>query len=291
MGVFDEQMSVYLLYKQREFAKMGFSGFEGRHYSVFENFGEDMGRAADLQTLITALAYKYMALGTTHAHIPDAPVVESERRQIFFAASIGLPTFFVHADSKNHLLRRILTRVRSQRHSRRYKGYIRVGIVDYQLACLQTIHDEGGWLLNAYGVKGELAKMKEMLTGGKRTAAQRMTGNIMESRGLRGGAMNLDAGEFNQAAEKYYRTTLLTNHMEEGLRVLAEDSRHFERGGCEVTGRMAEIVTGGGSITAYIDRVGPTIIGGKATVSEIQRVILLSLLIIEHQQREQENVS
>ncbi len=103
MGVFDEQMSVYLLYKQREFAKMGFSGFEGRYYSMFENFADDMGRATDLQTLITALAYKYMALGTTHTHIPDAPSLESERRQIFFGAAIGIPTFFVQRDSSQCL--------------------------------------------------------------------------------------------------------------------------------------------------------------------------------------------
>lgn len=292
MGVFDTRMAMYLPYRLRELASMKFSGFEGRHYSLFPRLIEDMSMAVNFQAILTALAYHWVAGGTIrHHHIPDNPVVESERRQIFFAASIGLPTFFVHADTKNHLLRRILTRVRSQRHSRRYKGYIRVGIVDYQLACLQTIYDEGGWLLDAFGVKGELAKMKEMLAGNKRTAAQRMTGNIMESRGLRGGAMNLDAAEFNQAAEKYYRTTLLTSHMEEGLRVLAEDSRHFEREKCPVQGRMAEIVTGGCSVAAYTDRVGPTIISGKATVSEIQRVILLSLLIIEHQQREQENVS
>ena len=71
MGVFDEQMSVYLLYKLREFGKMGFSGFEGRHYSLFENFEEDMGRAADLQTLITALSYKYMAQGIDHGQRKD----------------------------------------------------------------------------------------------------------------------------------------------------------------------------------------------------------------------------
>lgn len=66
MGVFDEQMSTYLLFKQREYAKIGFSGFEGRHYSLFPAFSGDMGRAAGLQTLITALAYKYMTQGVDH---------------------------------------------------------------------------------------------------------------------------------------------------------------------------------------------------------------------------------
>jgi len=93
MGVFDEQMSLYLLYKLREFARMGFSGFEGRHYSLFGSFREDMGRATDLQVLITALAYKYMAEGIRHCHIPDDPEIESERRQVFFGAAVAIPTF------------------------------------------------------------------------------------------------------------------------------------------------------------------------------------------------------
>jgi hypothetical protein len=44
LGVFDTKMSLYLLDKLREYESMGFSGFEGRHYSLFESFAEDMGR-------------------------------------------------------------------------------------------------------------------------------------------------------------------------------------------------------------------------------------------------------
>ena len=122
MGVFDEQMSVYLLYKMREFGKMGFSGFEGRHYSLFENFEEDMGRAADLQTLVTSLAYKYMALGIDHRYIPDTPSLESERRQVFFGTAIGIPTFFVRKDTTNLFLQKILRKTRSVRSSQGMKN-------------------------------------------------------------------------------------------------------------------------------------------------------------------------
>jgi hypothetical protein len=223
-----------------------------------------------------------------HHHIPDDPFVESERRQIFFATSIGLPTFFVHADSKNYLLRRILGRVQNQRHSRRYKGYIRVGTLDYQKACLQTISEEGGWLMESVGVKEELAQMRSILLGKKKTAAERLTKNILKSHGTGGKAMDLDAPRFNQAAERYYRTTLFTHHMEEGLRVLAKDGRRFDREGGQVTGRMAGIVTGGCSTVAYIEEFGGKVISGQATETEIQRLILLSLLIIEQKQRQQE---
>lgn len=292
MGVFDSRMAMYLPYRLREIAKMGFSGFEGRHYSLFPRLLKDMSMAVNLQTMITALAYHWVATGTIrHHHIPDNPFIESERRQILFATSIGLPTFFAHADSKNHLLRRILSRVQGQRHSRRYKGYIRVKVADYQQACLQTISEEGGWLLEAAGVKDNLTRMKAILSGKKKNAAARLTGNILETKGMRGSAMDLEATRFNQAAERYYRTELLGDHMEEGLQVLSKDSRRFDREGGPVPGRMAELVTGGSSATAYIDRLGPKVISGKATADETRRLILLSLLIIEHIQRQQEKES
>jgi hypothetical protein len=73
---------------------MGFSGFEGRHYSMFHSIMNDMAYAINLQILITALAYKYIVNGTiTHQSIPDNPSIESERRQIIFGQAIGIPTF------------------------------------------------------------------------------------------------------------------------------------------------------------------------------------------------------
>jgi hypothetical protein len=90
LGIFDSQMSVYLLCKLREHGAIGFSGFEGRHYSLFESLEEDLGDAADLQNLVALLAFRLMAEGRlSHREIPDSPVIESERRQIFFAAAIG----------------------------------------------------------------------------------------------------------------------------------------------------------------------------------------------------------
>jgi hypothetical protein len=52
--------------------------------------------------------------------------VESERRQAFFGAAIGIPTFYVHRDSGNLFLHRILRRTRGTRPSHRYPGYLRV---------------------------------------------------------------------------------------------------------------------------------------------------------------------
>ena len=44
LSVFDPRMPPYMLHRQREFAAMGFSGFEGRHYSLFESLGKRLGQ-------------------------------------------------------------------------------------------------------------------------------------------------------------------------------------------------------------------------------------------------------
>ncbi len=128
LGVFDSKMSLYLLEKLREYSVMGFSGFEGRHYSLFESFTQDMGKAVTLQNLLYLLAFKYIVSGQIgHEHIPDDPSVESERRQVIFGAAIGIPTFFVHEKTGNTLIKKIMgktDRVRIERTLSRIHAYI-----------------------------------------------------------------------------------------------------------------------------------------------------------------------
>jgi hypothetical protein len=127
MGVFDRRMALYLLYRQREFKVIGFSGFEGRHFSLFESLERDLAPACELQTLITAFAYQEMARGRlTHEMIPDDPSIESERRQIFFASAIGIPTVFISQRTRNELLKRVVALAKNVRASVRYPGYWRV---------------------------------------------------------------------------------------------------------------------------------------------------------------------
>jgi hypothetical protein len=109
LGVFDESMSLYLLLKLRSQSVIGFSGFEGRHYSLFADPLIDMAEAATLQALLTGLAFKYVAEGLVrHADIPDDPTTESERRQFIFSSALGLNACNVRIDGPNWLLARIL---------------------------------------------------------------------------------------------------------------------------------------------------------------------------------------
>ncbi len=285
MGVFDQQMSVYLLYKQREFAKMGFSGFEGRYYSIFENFGDDMGRAADLQTLITSLAYKYMALGTTHVHIPDNPSVESERRQIFFGAAIGIPTFFVSRNSKNAFLEKILKKTDGIRPSRRYPGYLRVQIHEYRRALLRVIREDAADLVELMGLHDMLSDLELRLDEpGCHSAAGRITSGILSEVNAKS-PLRVNASEFNLGAESYYRGTLRRRHTEEALGFLAEESSILDREPVTLDEKLRkalQLVRQGQEACRFVELAKEDILHERADIPTLKRLMNLILLKVYH---------
>ena len=285
MGVFDEQMSVYLLYKQREFAKMGFSGFEGRYYSLFENFGSDMGRAADLQTLITALAYKYMALGTNHTHIPDTQSVESERRQIFFGAAIGIPTFFVHKNSRNAFLEKILKKTDGIRPSHRYPGYLRVQIHEYRRALIKVIREDAADLIELMNLHDTLNDLEMRINEpALHSAAGRLTSGILNEVNA-SSPMRVNAREFNVGAERYYRTTLRQNHLNEALDFLIHDFSLLDREQDSLNDaqrKALRVILQGQDAAGFVEAAKKDVLHERADISTLQRLMNLVLFKVQH---------
>ena len=282
MGVFDEQMSVYLLYKMREFDKMGFSGFEGRHYSLFENFEGDMGRATDLQTLVTALAYKYMAQGIDHRTIPDSPTLESERRQIFFGAAIGIPTFFVARDSANLFLQKILRKTKNVRPSRRYPGYLRVYNHEYHLALLQLIREDGADLVELLNLGETLNDLEQRLLDPRCSAVGRLTDGILGEMNA-SSPLKLKARDFNSGAEQYYRTTLRQRHLAEAYGFLGQSCQRLDREQLRTDEQLRTALRytlqGQGS-AEFLDQVKQDLLGEQADATTLRRVLNLMLLSV-----------
>jgi hypothetical protein len=285
--MFDEQMSVYLLYKQREFAKMGFSGFEGRYYSLFENFGEDMGRAADLQTLITALAYKYMALGTTHAHIPDIQSVESERRQIFFGAAIGIPTFFVHKNSTNAFLGKILKKTSGIRPSHRYPGYQRVEIHEYRRALIQVIREDAADLIELMDLHDTLNDLELRINEpALHSAAGRLTTGILNEVNA-SSPLRCNAREFNTGAERYYRTTLRQRHLAEAFEFMRQDFDVLDRaqGTLDEAQRKAlRVILQGQDGACFVGEAAQDVLHERADIATLKRLMNMVLFKVNHDQ-------
>jgi len=229
LGIYDARMAFYCLYRLREFEKDGYSGFEGRYYSLFPSFTADLAPAVNLQVLISALAYSYILNGTLrHVHIPDDPTTESERRQIFFATAIGIPTIFIRKTTPDLMLRRILGRAAGARASRRYPGYVRVNLRSYLVALLDVLECDGAELIERFALGGLVTDLRARLAENSRTCA---TTRLLD--GIAPGitpreALQIDAHAFNAAAEAYYRDDLRISQLKEGLDCLRVQLRTLE---------------------------------------------------------------
>ncbi|BBO93116.1 hypothetical protein [Desulfosarcina ovata] len=289
MGVFDPCMPLYMLYRARCFQTMGFSGFEGRHYSLFENLQRDMAPAANLQMLVTSLAYKYIFTGAvTHADIPDHPFIESERRQIFFGTAAGIPTFYVRTDTPNHLLARMVRKTANIRNSRRYAGYTRVRMVDFRQMLVKLLHQDAPELIEAGGLGPTLADLARRTAGkGCHTAAGRLTRRICDNAGA-AAPMALSSDEFNSAAEKFYREDLKKEQIEQALDVWTEQVRHLDgmstwrRG---IYNQALFSVLGGKDAATEIRNRRSAVVNEALTTPALARLIHLMLLTLTHMKR------
>jgi hypothetical protein len=286
MGVFDSRMSFYSLYRQRLFARMGFCGFEGRHYSQFASIGRDMAAATHLQRLITALAYQYVLSGAvTHADIPDTPEVESERRQVFFGAAIGLPTFFVRARTPNRFLLRILRQAARTRDSHRYPGRTRVYQAEYRRALVAVLEHDAAGLIEALGLAGTIDDLKGRLEpSGEGSALNSLLEGILGEAGA-SAPLRASAETFNTAAERYYRGPLLQNFTGEALDLFARDLKDLGKGaaaGDEAVSAALHSLLNGEDPVAFLTAVRGTVLAGTVSQSVLVKLIGLSLLVVRH---------
>lgn len=285
LGVFDRQMSLYQFFKLREFSAMGFTGFEGRHYSLFESLTEDYAQAASLQALVTALAFKYLATGqVSHRHIPDDPITESERRQIFFGMSVGIPTFYVRRTTRNQFLLKILRRIDKVRVSRRYPGYFRVPNREYCLALLELLREDAAELIEGMNLGGLLADLQLRLGDPANcSTAGKLTRGVLAQAKSRS-ALGMEAEAFNLAAEEYYRTTLRGKHLAEALAFLESDLEALDRSAFDGPAEEREAlqsILGEQSAGAFLRQTRPALLAGTAPLELQTRMIQLLLLSLE----------
>lgn len=295
LGVFDTKMSLYLLEKLREYGTMGFSGFEARHYSLFESFTGDMGPAVDLQNLLYLSAFKYIVTGQiSHADVPDDPSVESERRQVIFGAAIGIPTFFVRNDTGNVLLKRIIARTQRVRMSSRYPGYLRVYNVEYRRALVNTLREDAADLIEMLGLREKMNELCARLDDPEmHSAAGKLTQGILAAAGARS-PLHLSADAFNQAAEKYYREDLRKLHVREAFGIARKDLAGPENTSDHSAGDIRQLIRGilqGEAVDAFLDDAERKITSETASPAMLVKMIHLILAQIHDQtQRHQKHL-
>lgn len=278
LGVFDSKMSCYMPYRMRECAMMGFSGFEGRYYSQFENFGHDLGHAANLQALVTALAVKYIATGkVSHEDIPDTPHVESERRQIFFCASIRIDVFNVRQDTRNQFLKGLLSHTASVKPSVRYSGSLKIHVEEYRWALLRALREDGADLIEMFGMQETIDDLSSRIREPEQYAvSSRLTQGILNEAGAKS-PMHLNSEEFGEASEKYYRGTLKRGHLAEALDALEEDWGQLTREDESFGATWRKIQKNGPGPLVWLQRIREEILQDRLDQTDLARLIALIL--------------
>ena len=289
LGIVDKRLAFYMPVRLREFGRMGFSGFEGRYYSLFPTFQRDMVPAADLQQLLLMAAYQMALDGTVQAEdIPDDPTSESERRQPFFFAAAGLPAFYVHKQSRNGLLKKILPHCRSVRSSWRHPDYLRVPIREYREALVMWLEQDAGETIEQANARLNLVELRFRLADKSQQAHQRTVDGIMAEGGS-GNPMGLRAREFNRMAEQHYRETLRRDNLREAFEQLREDVRALAK--CDHA-ELAALVRLGVRVqdpARFLDSLGTRLVNEELTAQEVATVVNLLLLLstIEAEQKAQ----
>jgi len=285
LGIVDRRMSFYMPLRLRELGGMGFSGFEARYYSLFPSYACDLAPAIELQQLLLRVAYQLAVSETvTPEQIPDDPTAESERRQPFFFAAAGLPAFYVHKNSRNEMLRRILRRCTRTRSSWRHPDYLRVSIRDYRSALLAYLEETAQEAIDALAAGDLLQDLRARLKDPKLQASQRLTQAALAGTD-ESDVMRLDAGEFNRAAEKYYRETLRVSQIEEAYRYLREDTLAAQRQDDTDLRFMMRCGVRVQDPVRFLDSIGERLLGDNLTVNEIASVLNLLLVFTEREAR------
>jgi hypothetical protein len=286
MGIFDPCMPLYMLYRQRQFARMGFSGYEARHYSLFERFGGDMAPAIDLQHLVTLLAHKYiLQRRLMHDDIPDSPTVESERRHIFFGSAIGIPTFYILKRNPNRLMRDILAEARHTRTSRRYPHYIRIPAIEYRSALLRLLRKDGADLIAMLELEEVVADLEDRIERpAEHAAAYRLCRRVLGP-GKRT-PLQLPAHEFNRSVEEFYRVPLKRDHLEEAWHLFEEEAGRLDSWQSWRSGTYnAALLTllNGRSAVDYVRAAERAAIDENLPEDVCRKMIML-ILLVYHQQ-------
>jgi hypothetical protein len=213
-----------------------------------------------------------------HRAIPDDPSSESERRQFFFSAAIGLPACYVRKDTANLFLRRLLNFARNVRPSTRYSGHLKVPLDEYRKAALRMLVQDGAEIIEALDLQDLIADVEQRLLDPAETAAARLSRGVLAKLNI-DSPMKAPSHEFNAATEAYLREDLRAQHMREAFALLRQDCAYADSSHAEWRSVLHAVV-GDQSLETFIFQREEDVIHGRADEKTIVALIHLALLAI-----------
>ena len=237
------------------------------------------------------MAYRY-ALGeeVCHHDIPDDPTIESERRQIFFGSAIGIPTFYVRANTCNKFLKKILHHVNAIRKSSRYRGYLRVKNTEYRLALIKLLREDGADLINELQVEECVHNLEERICARQPTAFSTILDGVRRKLPYQLNPLNTNAETFNGVAEEFFRGDLKKRHLQEGLAVLIDDCRRVSAHHSSQIAELMQSFTPHLTADQFVVENMEKVVSESADTETIERLLYICLAIIHHQQTHEDTL-
>jgi hypothetical protein len=121
------------------------------------------------------------------------------------------------------------------------------------------------------------------------SAAGRLTRGILDEAGVRS-PMDLDAEEFNRAAETYYRNLLRRRHLDEAFRFLSRDAREMELGRLrdeDVAGAL-RVILPDQRPSEFVAAVKHEVMEEEVSIDELVRLINFVVTSLAHDIRQAE---
>ena len=171
------------------------------------------------------------------------------------------------------------------RQSRRYPGYARIYNIEYRRALLKILREDAADLIEMLGMRESIDELETRLNDPERySTCGKLTSGILNMVGAKS-PLALSADEFNQAAEKYYRTDLRNRHIREAFELLGEDMVKLENASDGLRQDIRSLlhsVLQETNIAKFLDGAKQEIIEETASKETLEKLVSLILVHIHY---------
>jgi hypothetical protein len=163
---------------------------------------------------------------------------------------------------------------------------VRIRIDEYRRALLEVLEHDASGLIEELCLAPVIDRLRSRLADGSETALGRIVSETLQEGRMSSRALRVPADTFNEATERYYRTTLKQRHSKEGLQVLVEDCQRLER--IEDPHLRQLLAAIGRSAAVFVSESTAAILAETASPEHLQQLISIGLAVI-HAEKNQED--
>ena len=172
------------------------------------------------------------------------------------------------------------------RHSHRYPGYLRIYNTEYRKTLMRVLQNDAADLIEMLNLQETMEDLQQRLDNpDKHSVVGKLTREILDELDAES-PMNVQADEFNQAAERYYRNRLKKFHLLEAFRILEGDlaELYSTRMGIDngVYKEAIHRILKDKNPLEYLDAIKNDVIAEIVPEDDLRKLIYLILIILDY---------